>query len=76
MEDLPDRVNVLQGRVAEHHQVLFGPEDCPEVGLVKQFDVIKTLVTKQVVYNKIMTFIAGAITLAVITYVMSLIFGM
>jgi hypothetical protein len=73
MEDLPGRVEKIEDKVAVHHQVLFGPEDCPEVGMVKEFSEVKKLIDKQTVYNKIMTFIAGAIALAVIAYVMGLI---
>jgi hypothetical protein len=73
MADIPARVDELEGQVAVHHQVLFGPKDCPDQGIVKQFSEIRDLVNKQTVYNRIMTFLASAVALAVITYVMSLV---
>lgn len=73
MANIPARVDMLETKVDQHHQVLFGPEDCPEVGMVKQFSEIKELITKQTVYNSIMTWVGGAVGLATIGYIMSVI---
>lgn len=80
MADMPARVGKLETKVAEHDLVLFGPEKCPDEGLVSQFNKLEDVVikqmelsSKQTVYNKIMTFIGSAIALAVIGYIMSLI---
>jgi hypothetical protein len=73
MSDIPARVGDLETKVGQHHQVLFGPEDCPDVGMVKQFSEIKELITKQTVYNNIMTWVGGAVGLAVIGYIMSVV---
>lgn len=80
MADMPARVGKLETKVAEHDLVLFGPEKCPDDGLVSQFNKLEEVVikqmelnSKQTVYNKIMTWVASAVGIAVIGYIMSLI---
>lgn len=83
MADIPARVGKLEETVAEqnqvlaeHHQVLFGPERCPDEGLVNQFSEIRDLVKSQTVYNKILTFFASAVAVAIITVVITYVMKM
>jgi len=79
-ETLKPRVEKLEGRVGEHHQVLFGPEGCPDHGLVnkvddhdKQLVDVGKLIIKQTTYNSILTWIAGIVGSAVILYVLGMV---
>lgn len=77
---LQPRVEKLETRVSEHHQVLFGPEGCPDQGLVNKVDEhgneltsIGKLLAKQTTYNSILTWVAGIAGSAVLVYIIGLV---
>ncbi len=79
-ETLKPRVEKLETRVGEHHQVLFGPEGCPEQGVVKrvedhenQLTDIGKLLVRQTTYNSILTWVAGIVGSSVILHILGMV---
>jgi hypothetical protein len=86
MVAIPARVDELEEKVGQHHTVLFGPDGCPEEGLVKKQQAtlkklsdMELLLQKQTIYNEEMVEVAKiirtAIILALIGAVLALVLG-
>lgn len=79
-ETLKPRVEKLEDKVGEHHQVLYGPDGNPDLGLIRivrnntnQLIEIQKLIAKQTTYNTIVTWIAGIVGSALILYILEIV---
>ncbi|MBA4420258.1 MAG: hypothetical protein C0391_03850 [Anaerolinea sp.] len=65
-------------KLQEHDQLLYGIKDCPGVvsdvvDIQKAIEKINLLLNSQTIYNKILTFFASALSLAIVSYLIKLV---